>query len=264
MPSLRNALRNTLNLSSLHKRWWWNDPDCLLVRDVGSRLTVAEVQTAVTLVGLSGGMLVSSDDMSKVKPERLDWLSWLVPNLCLRGLPLDGLENEMPTLYRVRLKIGEQAWQLVALFNWSDRPADCHLRFNELGYKPGTTLHVCDFWTRQYLRTAEPEMVFAGVPSHGCKLLRVCEVGSTPQLVGDTLHISQGAEFSSMILEGEKLDIETVDMHRRVEGELWLSLPKAPTAATCNGEQVVVEDKGEGVFALYVGFIGKGKVEVIL
>jgi alpha-galactosidase len=291
MPSLRNALRNTLNMSSLHQRWWWNDPDCLLVRDTdvrlkyspdssrlkgspdssrlkGSpdshRLTEPEVQSAVTLVGLSGGMLVSSDDMSKVNPERLSWVSLLVPNLGLRGLPLDGLRNEMPSLYQVKLNGGGQAWQLVALFNWNDHPSDCHLRFNELGYKPGTVLHVFDFWAKKYQRTPDPEMVFAGVPPHGCKLLRICEVGSIPQLVGDTLHISQGAEISSMRLEEEKLVIETVDMNRRVEGELWLSLPKTPTRANCNGEQVVIGDKGEGVFALYVGFIGKAKVEVIL
>ena len=91
MPALRNALRHTLNLSSLHQRWWWNDPDCLLVRDTDTRLTEAEVQSAVSLVGLSGGMLVSSDDMRSVDPERLAWVSKLVPNLGLGGLPLDYL-----------------------------------------------------------------------------------------------------------------------------------------------------------------------------
>ena len=57
MPSLRNALRHTLNLDVLHKRLWWNDPDCLLVRDTNTRLTEPEVMSAITLVGLSGGML---------------------------------------------------------------------------------------------------------------------------------------------------------------------------------------------------------------
>ena len=273
MPSLRNALRNTLNMSSLHKRWWWNDPDCLLVRDSQIRLkgspdsphlTESEVQSAVTLVGLSGGMLISSDDMSKVKPERLSWVSLLVPNLSLRGLPLDGLKNEMPSLYQVKLKVGGQAWQLVALFNWNDHPSDCHLRFNELGYKPGTVLHVFDFWRKKYKRTPDPEMVFAGVPPHGCKLLRICEVGSTPMLVGDTLHISQGAEISSMRLEEEKLVIETLDMNRRVEGELWLSLPKAPKMATCNGERVNIDDMGEELYIFHLQFIDIGRVEIIL
>lgn len=264
MPSLRNALRNTLNLSSLHKRLWWNDPDCLLVRDSDTRLTEAEVQSAVSLVGLSGGVLVSSDDMRTIAPERLRWVSLLVPNLGLRGLALDWLEHEMPELYQVKLQGAGGGWQLVALFNWDDHPADCRLRFNELGYPLGTGLHVFDFWASRYLRVADPEMVFVGIPPHGCKLLRVCEVGSTPLLVGDTLHISQGAEIGSIVMQGGSVLIDTSEMGRKVEGELWLSLPNAPKSATCNAERVVIEAKGEGVFALYVGFISKGKVEVIL
>jgi alpha-galactosidase len=264
MPSLRNALRNTLNLSSLHQRWWWNDPDCLLVRDLDTRLTEPEVQSAVSLIGLSGGMLVSSDDLRQVNPERIKWVSLLVPNLGLRGVPLDGSKHEMPSLYQVKLRKGEHDWQLVALFNWNDHPADCRLRFNDLGYKTGAALHVFDFWSKRYQHVTDPELVFTDIPAHGCKLLRVCDVGSTPQLVGDTMHISQGAEISSMFLEQDKLVIETVDMDRRVEGVLWLWLPNAPKTATCNGEPVVIEDKTEGIYSLHLQFTGKGRLEVVI
>lgn len=264
MPSLRNALRNTLNLSSLHQRWWWNDPDCLLVRDLDTRLTEPEVQSAVSLIGLSGGMLVSSDDLRQVNPERIKWVSLLVPNLGLRGVPLDGSKHEMPSLYQVKLRKGEHDCQLVALFNWNDHPADCRLRFNDLGYKTGAALHVFDFWSKCYQHVTDPELVFTDIPAHGCKLLRVCDVGSTPQLVGDTLHISQGAEISSMFLEQDKLVIETVDMDRRVEGVLWLWLPKSPKTATCDGEPVVIEDKTEGIYSLNLKFTGKGRVEVVI
>ena len=36
--SLRNNIRHTLNLSALHRRWWWNDPDCLMVRNYDTTL----------------------------------------------------------------------------------------------------------------------------------------------------------------------------------------------------------------------------------
>jgi alpha-galactosidase len=38
LPSLRNSLRHVLAHSALHRRWWWNDPDCLLARDTETRL----------------------------------------------------------------------------------------------------------------------------------------------------------------------------------------------------------------------------------
>jgi alpha-galactosidase len=264
MPSLRNALRHTLNLSTLHKRWWWNDPDCLLVRDEHTRLTSPEVHSAVTLVGLSGGMLVSSDDLRELKPGRLRWISLLIPNLGLRGLPLNWLEHEMPPVYQVKLEHDGQAWQLVALFNWNDGPADYWLRFSELGYGPGAMLHVFDFWTGHYRRATEPQMMFSGIPAHGCKLLRVCEVSVEPQLVGDTLHISQGAEIASKRIGQGRLVLETVDMDRRVEGNLWFWSPSMPKRASCNQERVVIDEKGENIYSLYVHFMSKGNIEIFL
>jgi alpha-galactosidase len=279
MPSLRNAFRHTLNLSTLHKRWWWNDPDCLLVRTTDTHLTEPEVQSAISLVGLSGGLLVSSDDLRKLDPDRLRWVGCLVPNLGMRGLPLDWLEHNMPELYQVQLQESGQApktgesgqdgqpgkdWQLVALFNWNNYPSDGCLRFKELGYKPGAVMHVFDFWGKHYWRISEPQMNFPGIPAHGCRLLRVCEVGTSPQLVGDTLHISQGAEISSMHIVNDLVEIETVDMGRQVKGELWLWLGKAPKLVNYNGEHVTVEEKEEGVFTIDLEFFGHAMIEVVL
>jgi alpha-galactosidase len=264
IPALRNAVRNTLVMSSLHKQWWWNDPDCLLVRDVDSRLTEAEVKSAVSLVGLSGGLLVSSDDLGKVSVERLKWLSRLIPSLGLKGVPLDLLKQEMPSLYQVKVDHAGQPWQLVALFNWANRPADCRLYFSDLGYQLGASLHVFDFWAEEYRRVAEPVMLFTGVPAHGCKLLRLCEVGDTPLLVGDTLHISQGMEVSSMRIADKVVTIETTELGRRADGKLWLALPAASTQAYCNGELVEVEVKGEGVYAMQVEFMGKAEIVIEL
>jgi alpha-galactosidase len=160
MPSLRNAVRHTLNLSSLHQRWWWNDPDCLLVRDTDTHLTETEVQSAVTLVGLSGGLLVSSDDLRKVNPDRLRWISLLTPNLGLRGLPLDILESEVPEVYLVKLRGNGQDWLLVGVFNWNDRPTGCRLNFIRLGFRSGVALDVFDFWWGSYTLCSENEMIF--------------------------------------------------------------------------------------------------------
>ncbi len=264
MPALRNAIRNTLVLNSLHQSWWWNDPDCLLVRDSETSLTEAEVQSSVSLVGLSGGMLVSSDDLGKVPQERLKWLISLVPNLGLRGEPLDLLQHEMPGLYRVKLEQAGQEWQLVALFNWSDQTADLRLRPADLGYAAGARLHLFDFWERQYRRVSEAEVVFAAVPAHGCKLLRTAEVGEAAQVVGDTLHISQGKELRNVRIVEGTLEIETIDMGRRVEGEVWLAGERMPIKARCNGADAAVEAKGQGVYAVKVDFTGQGKIVLVL
>ncbi len=60
IPSTRNALNNIVSRAALHEHWWVNDPDCLLVRP-DTKLSLAEVQTLATAIGMTGGSLLLSD-----------------------------------------------------------------------------------------------------------------------------------------------------------------------------------------------------------
>jgi len=209
-------------------------------------------------------MLVSSDDMRKLNSSRARWISLLVPDLGLRGLPVDWLEHEMAHVYQVMLERNGYAWQVVGLVNWNDHSQGCWLRFAELGYQPGVPFHIFELWTKRYWRITASEMDFPNVPPHGCRLVRICQVGAAPQLVGDTLHISQGAEISSMVVENGKVVVETIDLCRKADGELWFALPGKPLTATCNGDQVSIEEKAEGVYAVHLKFMGRGRLELVL
>jgi alpha-galactosidase len=68
--SARIAIRNTINRAPLLGRWWLKDPGCLLVRDRDTRLSEAEVRSLASVIALSGGILLVSDDMSRLRPER--------------------------------------------------------------------------------------------------------------------------------------------------------------------------------------------------
>jgi len=205
--------------------------------------------------------------VQRLNPERLRWIGLLTPNLALRGLPLDWLENEMPALYQVKLEQAGgrgQGWQLVALFNWKDHKTSCRLQLDRLGYTPGKALHIFDFWSGQYHYVTDPEMVFTAMPAHSCKLLRVCEAMAMPQLVGDTLHISQGLEIASWQVQHDQVVIESIDLGRQVGGELWLWLPREPVNATCNRDSVTCVGKGDGIYAIPLSFLGRSKIIINL
>ena len=51
MPSARNSIQNILTRAPLHRRWWVNDPDCLLVR-LDSKLSLAEVRSLASAIGI--------------------------------------------------------------------------------------------------------------------------------------------------------------------------------------------------------------------
>ncbi|MCX5997997.1 MAG: alpha-galactosidase [Chloroflexi bacterium] len=261
IPALRNNIRHTLNLSALHQRWWWNDPDCLMVRNYDTTLNDEEVRSNLSLVGLSGGLMISSDDLTRLPVERQKWVALLTPLLGVGGRALDLLEREMAELYVLPVEKNGMKWQDVAVFNWSDRPGGRKLDLLRLGYKVGEKLHVFDFWQKSHSLAGAGEIDLGEIPSHGCRLLRVCKVEEAPQLVGDTLHITQGCELKSWQVTGRTLQVNTIDLGRRAEGSLWLSLPGSLSSATCGIEPIPFE-KENSVYRLPLDF--RGSAEIII
>lgn len=57
---------------------WQSDPDCVLLRDRFHELTDAQVETLAWLAGLSGGVLLTSDSLHELPPERQELLARLL------------------------------------------------------------------------------------------------------------------------------------------------------------------------------------------
>ncbi|HEU5150990.1 MAG TPA: glycoside hydrolase family 36 protein [Iamia sp.] len=123
--STRIALRNTLTRAFLHGHLWANDPDCVMVRTDRTRLTDAEVRFLVAAVALTDGMIVSSDRLDLVPPERLDLLRLahdLAGGRCRVVGLLDGPE---PTTV-ISTKAHEVLW---GHLHWGDRSTRAHVTF---------------------------------------------------------------------------------------------------------------------------------------
>ena len=48
----------------MHRRLWLNDPDCVMLRSEQTDLSIAAAQTWARAVGVSGGMVLVSDDLA--------------------------------------------------------------------------------------------------------------------------------------------------------------------------------------------------------
>jgi alpha-galactosidase len=262
IASLRNNIRHTLNMSPVQRRWWWNDPDCLMVRDYDTQLTEAEVKSNVSLVGLSGGLLIHSDDLTRLSPERQSLVGLLLPNLSGEARPLDWLEREMAELYDMPMRRPWGDWHVVAVFNWNDRAEPRDLDVTRLGFSPDDDLHIFDFWNSTCHRHRGASFPLGEIPPHGCRLLRLCRAGTGPLLVGSRLHITQGGEVQSWQASAEELGVEISDLGRKVEGEIWFWLPEAPMQALVNGELVAVVSRGEGIYEIGLDFQGSAVVTV--
>jgi 2,3-diketo-5-methylthio-1-phosphopentane phosphatase len=72
IPSTRSAVRSTLARAWTHRRLWLNDPDCLMARSSDTGLSSDERETLATAIGITGGMLVFSDDIPTLSSEDRD------------------------------------------------------------------------------------------------------------------------------------------------------------------------------------------------
>jgi alpha-galactosidase len=69
LPAGRNALRNTLSRAWMHRRFWLDDPDCLMARSKQSSLTRDEVRALAASIAVTGGMTIFSDDVPSLSAE---------------------------------------------------------------------------------------------------------------------------------------------------------------------------------------------------
>jgi alpha-galactosidase len=170
-PAALNAIRNTITRWWMHGRLWQNDPDCLLVRDSETSLTQDEVRTLATVVAMSGGMVLDSDDLTRLSDERREWLSMLLPPFGKAARPVDLFESEIPRV--LELDVG--AHRMIAVFNWGEEPARIDAPLSS------EAVRVLDAWSREDPGLHEGS-ISVDVPPHGCRLLAVRRAGDEGKL----------------------------------------------------------------------------------
>ncbi len=214
LVSTLNGIRNILSRFWMHGRLWLNDPDCLIARDSETALTADEVRTLATVIGLSGGMVLDSDNLLRLSPERREIVSFLLPPYGRSAVPLDLFESEVPRLFQ--LDCGSH--RLLGVFNWADGPAEVTAPL------PAEATHVFDVWEREHLGVERDKLALS-LPKHGSKLLALRPVLERPQLVGSSLHFAQGAlEVESERWQRDTLRLSLRPVARR-HGELFVHVP---------------------------------------
>ncbi|MEX2225325.1 MAG: glycoside hydrolase family 36 protein [Dehalococcoidia bacterium] len=210
--SAETAIRNSLNRTWMHGRLWANDPDCLLVRTDRTKLTIDETQTLASVIGLSAGMMLSSDDLDKLPPERLDLISMLLPVLPHAARALDLIERDMPERYEAVFERDFDHARINGVFNFGDDAQDLRLDL------PDGRWHAFELWGERYLGIAEGSVEFLLVPPHGCRVVALRPAGDQPQLIATTGHIGMGVldiTGQAWDEEGRRLVLDIAPVGRR-------------------------------------------------
>lgn len=185
-PSVRHAMRLTLQRNWMHMRWWANDPDCLIVRSTDTALNEAETRFLATGIALSGGMVVASDDLPKLSDERRQMALALFPPPGVAARPLDPSEGPVPHAWRATLGEGRS---LVGVLNWSDESV--WLPWGDL-LEPGEVAF--DTWNGRMLPMGD---VF--LRPHEGALWQVSAPGASPRVVGDSASLTRKDLFERQV-----------------------------------------------------------------
>ena len=242
VPSMRTAIYSTIYRSFMHKYFWVNDPDCLMVRDTDTKLTLDEIQTQLTIFGLSGGQVLISDNMSKISESSKANAKLLLPPYNPKGfdpVPTDILYVKDPTIYMLETdEVVGKRYLVACCINWGNKQLEGKVKISDIIpnlSESENKFYVFDFWNQNYLGefTRDDDIYVGIVGSHSCKYLSILSIDtrkydeSKPILLSSTIHISQGCrEISDFeYMSEEKVLKITFNLPGRREGKIFLILP---------------------------------------
>jgi alpha-galactosidase len=278
IPAARNSIRNAVNLAPLHRRWWINDPDCVLLRPEPSGWADAappphsegrawkdtwawlrrrtrrlgliddEVKTLLTLNYLTGGSLIDSDHLPEFDAADETRLARLLPPLDGPGRAADWFDGPYPSAVVAPLHGAAGEWWLLALVNWSDRPRPMSASPASLRM-PATALQGVDLWGEEYVRWPEGNLITPVLPPHAVYFTALRPISHTPGWLGDTFDLSGGQAVAAQARAAGSLRIR-LELPRRAAGRGWVWLPAPPLRIRADGMPVPWSEDGDGVYRM--------------
>lgn len=170
MVGARNSMRNFMVRSTMHRRLWLNDPDCIMIRDRDTHLSAAERQAQMDAIALSGGILMYSDDFAALGPKAYEDLALIerISDACFdgRAIAIDLMERETPEIYY-------NTAGYLGLFNFLGRRARRRYDLSRLlPYEPGLAALV-DVRDGQVLLLGSDAELELELDRHGSRLFKL-------------------------------------------------------------------------------------------
>jgi len=266
-PALKVALINILYHSFMHKYFWINDPDCLMIRRTDTELNIDEIRLQITIFGLSGGQILISDDMNKLSNDEIKDSKLIIPPYNPKEFDpilVDAFTSRLPSIYFLETDevIGKR--YLVSIINWEDNKIIRTISISEI--IPNLTsdkevFYIFDFWNKRFLGkfNKSSDIDLDDFRSHSCYYLNIIPINSlsndSPVLLSTDLHISQGCfEIRKFEYRNQENKI-LVDLRLigKREGIFYIKMPKSKTIVNYEFEFSRI-DIDENIWELYVQF----------
>ncbi len=189
-PSVKNAIHNTISRRQLSGKWFWNDPDVLLLRKNKNKLTTEEQYSLLLANLLFGHLLFTSDNIEEYDEHTLQIYKSIFPLMQVDDVRV-GYDREFYTIdFRVKNK------NYLALINVSD---------TSKMYRLPKNLYFDN--TAQNLINGDKVIE---IPKHSSKCY--LNIGHTPfSIAGSKGHFFAGAEVEQLYLSNNQIELDWTD-----------------------------------------------------
>ena len=187
----------TLELASkwfMHRRFWLNNPDSLIVGDPSE--SVGEAIGQVTMHAHRRVFLADRMPELATQPERLRLVPLILPSSDQPARPIDLFRlgvagRSYPRLWHLHADAGWDEWEVLGILNWSAEPLTETVRFADLGLAPGAEYLVWDFWRGELAGRLTGDFEVT-VPAGSARCLRIMRVPERPAVLATGMHVTQG------------------------------------------------------------------------
>ena len=217
---------------------WTNEFGTLTINEP---LPLNEALIAMTMAGLSGGVVTCGDDFTTLKSERAELLAKIFPLISDAAIPVDLYENKFPQIWNLPVTSSYESYNVIGVFNWTDRKADVDFTLEALGLSRSQYYLVHDFWNREFLGNVRERVVLFDIPSRSVKLLCLRAEQEAPQLLATDIHLTQGGVdvLSAGWDKQSRSFLAVCKPSTQGKGTLFIHVPEgyAPAATACYGAE---------------------------
>jgi hypothetical protein len=189
---MQPAITATMRWLYLNTIAFYTDPDGLCVREP---LAMDQARLWTTLLGITGQLLMASDKMYTLAPDRVGLLRRVFPVADIRPMELYPLDDaKRPAIFDLKVRRpGLPEWDVAALFNWSDRePRQFEIAPTRLGLE-GSEWLCTDGWTGELLHSGDGRIELEVAPA-ACRVVVWWPRLGRPQFLGSSRHLTQGSD----------------------------------------------------------------------
>jgi len=172
----------------LNGRIWYNDPDCLYVRN---SMPIEESRLICSWITIAGALSVSSDGLAALAPERLDILKRTMPSHSLQARPVDLFDEPLARIWLLSDTRRAPKLDVVGLYNWNDGDYSFDIPASRLGLSADKLYAAFDYWANAAIPHFKGSLA-TKLPKHACQVLAIREVTDRPLVLSTSRHITQG------------------------------------------------------------------------